>query len=644
MIESSTFDSLQTFKVYFDPSGIRKFCLSTPVRFQDLQDAIIRSDKESNFVNNWEQVSLNYKDSDGDMICLTGDEDVQEMMRDKESVCRVHVESASRKVFTGLCANSMGELHPNSVCMCCHTQINGFRYKCAVCADFDLCGRCETKANHPGHDMIRISQPQRQYPPHFFTRIHRLYERLNQGSPITFRSPTNSTPGLEPMARDLIDDELDSPDISALMLDEKHHCDDIKEASLPTIEELTKHMQNLADQDDPTECLDEPQLRKNYYNCDKLMILDNIVKLEPSHPEVIALMIEPIQVTEQKAKIPSQRVKESGMEYDSIQDLQEEIDKLLEPLSKEPGRSSQERRASFSKSSSSSVSSSPFELCEIPQRQIIIEKAIVEDNGKREREGYSSEEEFKATPPKNARKSSNERPNSRQQMLFDEITVAEVTEEVCEDTLDDLEEVADDDEYEYEYEDEEDETPQASPVTTIEVPAPIESTIRSSSSRATGEEATKYTDSRSSLNEADKFLFSTSRMELRRALHRAGIDSTIFNENQGANSSSTLAISSPSASQPSPSASAKPGYEPVWKGISTSVTPRDNSKTYSSTSYGDYGLYKPGTTVSSKVSDARDQMLSMGFSDDDGWLTQLLTMKRGNIDEVLDILAPVAKS
>ena len=47
--------------------------------------------------------------------------------------------------------------------------------------------------------------------------------------------------------------------------------------------------------------------------------------------------------------------------------------------------------------------------------------------------------------------------------------------------------------------------------------------------------------------------------------------------------------------------------------------------------------------VSSRISNARAQMLSMGFSDDDGWLTQLLTMKRGNIDEVLEVLMPVAK-
>ena len=44
-----------------------------------------------------------------------------------------------------------------------------------------------------------------------------------------------------------------------------------------------------------------------------------------------------------------------------------------------------------------------------------------------------------------------------------------------------------------------------------------------------------------------------------------------------------------------------------------------------------------------KVSEAVGQMVSMGFTDEDGWLTQLCTLKKGNIEQVLDVLTPVKK-
>merc|ERR1711971_52772 len=42
-----------------------------------------------------------------------------------------------------------------------------------------------------------------------------------------------------------------------------------------------------------------------------------------------------------------------------------------------------------------------------------------------------------------------------------------------------------------------------------------------------------------------------------------------------------------------------------------------------------------------RVADALDKMEAMGYTDNDGWLTQLLVMKHGNIGEVLEILTPV---
>ena len=47
------------------------------------------------------------------------------------------------------------------------------------------------------------------------------------------------------------------------------------------------------------------------------------------------------------------------------------------------------------------------------------------------------------------------------------------------------------------------------------------------------------------------------------------------------------------------------------------------------------------TARTRSIQEARDQMISMGFSDEDGWLTQLLTLKHGNIEQVIEILSPV---
>jgi sequestosome 1 len=43
------------------------------------------------------------------------------------------------------------------------------------------------------------------------------------------------------------------------------------------------------------------------------------------------------------------------------------------------------------------------------------------------------------------------------------------------------------------------------------------------------------------------------------------------------------------------------------------------------------------------IADAVNKMMSMGFSNDGGWLTQLLESKNGDIEKALDVLQPVKK-
>jgi len=76
--------------------------------------------------------------------------------------------------------NTSGEEHPGVVCDGCDKTIRGFRYKCVQCPDYDLCGKCETKGLHSGHNMMRISAPDLVWPQHFFRRLVKLHDRMNR--------------------------------------------------------------------------------------------------------------------------------------------------------------------------------------------------------------------------------------------------------------------------------------------------------------------------------------------------------------------------------------------------------------------------------------------------------------------------------
>lgn len=54
------------------------------------------------------------------------------------------------------------ELHPGVFCDGCQGNINGIRYKCSVCPDYDLCEACEAKTgiHDSTHLFLKITKPQ----------------------------------------------------------------------------------------------------------------------------------------------------------------------------------------------------------------------------------------------------------------------------------------------------------------------------------------------------------------------------------------------------------------------------------------------------------------------------------------------------
>ncbi len=77
-------------------------------------------------------------------------------------------------------SNNRGELHEGVTCDSCESDVRGFRYKCAICPDYDLCGDCEARGVHPGHNMVRISSPESAWPHHFFRRLSKMQERAHR--------------------------------------------------------------------------------------------------------------------------------------------------------------------------------------------------------------------------------------------------------------------------------------------------------------------------------------------------------------------------------------------------------------------------------------------------------------------------------
>lgn len=184
-------------KLYEVEGGdVRRFPFKVPKEGNGSYQGVYSTlfEKVKQFCSNGTDFQLFWKDNEGDLIVLSTDVEVKEALRYREGeIFRIFVRSSRGlespkietvvtekvpiNVFIGDDLIAMeetpreekgqdqqqqpdtGKIHIGIVCDGCEGGIEGVRFKCLVCRDYDLCAACEGKRIHDQHSLIRITQP-----------------------------------------------------------------------------------------------------------------------------------------------------------------------------------------------------------------------------------------------------------------------------------------------------------------------------------------------------------------------------------------------------------------------------------------------------------------------------------------------------
>merc|ERR1712198_724476 len=106
---------------------------------------------------------LSWVDEDGDEVAVASDEELEVALAALAGpVYKFRVKLAdTRKSGSGhgMACPKSGAVHPGVICDVCDGPVQGPRYKCLTCPDYDLCGSCEARGLHVQHKMIRLPAP-----------------------------------------------------------------------------------------------------------------------------------------------------------------------------------------------------------------------------------------------------------------------------------------------------------------------------------------------------------------------------------------------------------------------------------------------------------------------------------------------------
>ena len=577
----------------------------------------------------------------------------------------------------------------------------------------------------------------------------RLYEKLNhpQNSHSISSVVSSKSSLLEPMAKDLLDDDANSDldmDLESYMTaaDETLR----PESSLPSIEELTKNVQNLIDKDNAADVEVKEEVNKIEEKPLTLLLneaqeikeekvadtksesfdekIQEVEKCQEEVHEILEVKEEKgqdkevvndhdkpgetnVEIPEKEQNNSIEKVKfecnfgkqglSESKSRNTLSKLQDEIDKLLAPLTpnavtpKEDLVVDADEEEDDRMSISSTVSSSPFELCEITEAAIIehnghhssitpvnedkvevVDKksddnenkaktsksdawiAVTDNNADQINDVSSKSDNKKVVEVKDILKTPTEQETFKKEdkpkeQKVNNISVRPKLKIGISLAKDDLIEVLDTEE--------------------IKEPSPKPSkVIPKSESPVSPEEAQallKIVDdydrkSQEPVPNVDNYMLASSRLMLKRQLRQNVVDKNLFstaaaevlgtrsNRVKEALSSRTNHYSSdtydyrpPYVAPSSMTSSYSAGDDYSSSRYSTRPSSYHFSSSYNSTPSA--SGYSSNSDRNQAISDAVGQIRSMGFTDEDGWLTQLCTIKRGNVADILDVLLPVKR-
>jgi len=99
---------------------------------------------------------VSWLDKEGDEVQIANDEELKLALASMSGpVFKLRVRLGGKKIGE----QQVGSEHPGIICDGCDGPVLGPRYKCLVCADYDLCKSCESRGLHSEHKMVRLPQP-----------------------------------------------------------------------------------------------------------------------------------------------------------------------------------------------------------------------------------------------------------------------------------------------------------------------------------------------------------------------------------------------------------------------------------------------------------------------------------------------------